>query len=193
MAVQEQLYTAGDLWELSHRAEYADKRLELIEGAIVEMSPTGIVHGVIVSKLDRLIGNFVEQHKLGTTTGAETGYRLKVNPDGRDTVRAPDVSFVASGRLPEELPDSYGLLAPDLAAEVVSPTDTADDIHERVQDFLRSGTRQVWVFYPKRRNAVVHTPDGARTIEADGVLDGGEVLPGFSVRVSDVYAVLHSS
>jgi Uma2 family endonuclease len=190
MAVQERLYTADDLWELSHRSEYADKRLELVEGVLVEMSPTGISHGVIVSKLDRLIGTFVEEHKLGSTTGAETGYRLKVNPEGRDTVRAPDVGFVASGRFPEEIPDGYALLAPDLAVEVVSPTDTASENHDKVQDYLRFGTRQVWVFYPNRRTAVVHTPEGARTIEADGTLDGGDVLPGFSVRLSEIYAVL---
>jgi len=190
MAVEQKLYTAADLWEMSHLPEYADKRLELVEGEIIEMNPSAGGHGLVVSKIDRLIRVFAEQNQLGETTGAETGFLLQKNPIGKDTVRAPDVGFIAAGRLSSEMLKGYIPLAPDLAVEVVSEYDTATEIIERVSDFLRAGTRMVWVFYPKPRTAVVHTPYGSRTIDSDGVLDGGDVLPGFSVPVSEVFSVL---
>jgi Uma2 family endonuclease len=187
MVSQEKLHTAADLWELSHQAEYADKRLELVEGAIVEMSPTGGVHGVITSKLDRLIGAFVEANRLGITTGAESGYILQTDPH---TVRAPDVGFVAADRLPDGPPEGYIPLAPDLAVEVVSPSDSASEIHERVQDFLRAGTRQVWVIYPRSRTAEVHTAKAAQALDETAMLDGSDVLPGFRVALADVFSAL---
>jgi Uma2 family endonuclease len=191
MAVQQKFYTADDLWELSHQPEYADKRLELVQGVIVEMAATGGEHGGLALEIGALIRNHVKAHSLGYYTGAESAYILWKDPQGvKDTVRAADVAFVRGERLPNGLPRGYIPLAPDLAVEVVSPSDSATDIHEKVQDYLRYGTRLVWFFYPGDRTAVVHTPDASHIIEADGTLDGGDVLPGFSVKLSDVYAVL---
>jgi Uma2 family endonuclease len=190
MVVQEKFYTADDLWELSHLPENSDKRLELVEGEIREMSPSGGAHGGVVSKADRFIGDYVERNQLGYVTGAETGYTLHKNPRGRDTVRAPDVGFVRAERLPDGLPNGYIPFAPDLAVEVVSPNDTAQDIHDKVQDYLRYGTLLVWVLYPKTRTAMAHTGEGAITLRANEVLDGGDVLPGFSVKLSEIFAVL---
>ncbi len=192
MVVQERTTSAEELWELSHRPEHADQRLELVEGIVRVMSPTGGQHGAVASKADRLISDFVEEHGLGYTTAAETGYVLFKNPDGRDTVRAPDVGFVRADRLPEGLPEGYIPFAPDLAVEVVSPGDAASDIHDKVHDFLRYGTRLVWVLYPKSRTATVHTPEGAHTVDAQGALDGGDVLPGFSLRLGELFSVLNT-
>lgn len=188
MVTQEKHFSAADLWALSHQPHNKDKRLELVAGVIIEMSPAGGKHGFIASRLDRLIGNFVEENDLGYTTAAETGYILSKNPHGRDTVRAPDVGYVSKGRLPEGLPDGYIPFAPDLAVEVVSPHDSASAMHDRVTDFLKHGTRLVWVFYPTSQSVAVHTPEGAFTLEAGDTLDGGEVLPGFRLRVGDVFS-----
>jgi Uma2 family endonuclease len=190
MVVQEKFYTADDLWELSHLPEYADKRLELVEGAIREMAPTGGEHGGVAGEAYVFIRVHVRQNNLGYCTAAESGYRLHKNPRGKDTVRAPDVGFVRAERLPNGLPSGYIALAPDLAVEVVSPNDTAQDIHDRVQDFLKYGTPLVWVLYPKTRTAMVHTSEGAITLSEDDVLDGGNVLPGFRVKLSEIFAVL---
>jgi Uma2 family endonuclease len=190
MVVQEKVHTVEELWELSHRSEYVDKRLELSEGRLIVMSPAGWKHGGIASKLDRKIGDFVEEHDLGITTAAETGYILYKNPDpdGKDTVRAPDIGCIAAARLPSgDIPDGYVPFAPDLAVEVVSPHDDPEDIHKKVTEYLKFGTRLVWVFYPKSRSVGAYTPTSFRSIDIDGVLDGGDVLPGFKVAVRDIF------
>lgn len=187
MVVREQLYTAQDLWEISHLPENADKRLELSEGVLIEMTPAGGQHGGIAFSFGLLVGPFVRNNNLGYLTAAETGYILYKNPNGRDTVRAPDVGFVAKARLPEGLPEGYIPFAPDLAVEVVSPNDDAGEVQQKVMEYLRYGTRLVWVFYPRTRSVVAHTQTQAVTIDSGGTLDGGDVLPGFQLPVQDIF------
>jgi Uma2 family endonuclease len=188
MVVDVRHYTAADLWELSHSREYANMRLELSQGELIVMSPSGWKHGVATAKFLRVVSDFAELHHLGEVTGAETGYILFTDENGRDTVRAPDVGFVASARVPDELPDSgYVPFAPDLAVEIVSPNDKAHEIQEKVTEYLQYGTRQVWVGYPNSRQLVVHSSKGSRTFYADDLLDGGDVLPGFRVQVRKLF------
>jgi Uma2 family endonuclease len=182
MQVQEKLYTAADLWELSRDG----RRRELVKGVIVEMSPTGDVHGVVAAWVGHLILAHVDAHDLGEVAAAETGFRLSTDPD---TVRAPDVAVIRKERL-EPMTGRYYTIAPDLAVEVVSPGDTASDIHDKVRDFLQAGTRLVWVIYPSSRTVVVHTLARSETLEGDAPLDGGEVLPGFKLPASDVFGKL---
>src|SRR5215470_1869059 len=120
---KDRLFTAEDLWdkeELEDAGHY-----ELYQGVLVPMSPTGDKHGVVAFELGRLIGNFVIEHDLGEVTAAETGFRLAHNPD---TVLAPDVAFIAKSRL-TPLTGKYYEIAPDLAVEVVSPSDRAGRLH----------------------------------------------------------------
>jgi len=187
MVIREKLYRVADLWEISHRPENDAKHIELVEGVIIMAAAVGGKHGGIALKLGRVVGDFVDEHHLGYTTAAETGFILEENPDGRDTVRAPDVGFIRAERLPEGLPDQYVPLAPDLAVEVVSPYDTASDIHEKVADYLRHGTPLVWVAYPKSRTIAVHTSGGSVTLGLDDTLGGGVVLPGFSVKIREIF------
>jgi Uma2 family endonuclease len=186
--VQEKLYTAEDLWELSHRPENEGRRLELSEGVLIEMSPAGGKHGGIALDLGSLVRSHVKEHNLGYTTAAETGYILFKNPHGKDTVRAPDVGFVSAARLPEGLPDGYIPVAPDLAIEVVSPDDSADEIEKKVNEYLKHGTRMVWVFYPKTRSVLAQTPNSIQRLDINGTLDGGDVLPGFRLAVREVFS-----
>ncbi|HEX2907843.1 MAG TPA: Uma2 family endonuclease [Phototrophicaceae bacterium] len=187
MVTREQLYTVADLWRLSHSGEYDQQRLELSEGELIVMSPAGGKHGGIAARLGRLIGNYVEAHHLGEITAAETGYILFQNADGKNTVRAPDVGFVAAERLPDGLPDEYLPFAPDLAVEVVSPNDDAEDLQLKVRQYLRYGTPLVWVVYPKSQTVVVHTPQETRTLELEDTLDGGDMLPGFTLAVKSIF------
>jgi len=187
MAIQERFYSAEDLWVLSHATEYSEQRLELIEGVLVVMSPAGGKHGGLAFELAFAVGGFVKEHDLGYVTAAETGYILFKNPHRGDTVLAPDVGYVRADRLPDGLPDQYIPLAPDLAIEVVSPNDTASEIHDKVTTYLKYGTRLIWVFYPTSKTVAVHTQAGSHTVDADGVLDGGEVLPGFTLKVSQIF------
>jgi Uma2 family endonuclease len=184
MAVQGKLYTVDEFWETFGET----KRLELVKGVPTQMAPNGTAHGAVSLLLGHLIFMYVEEHDLGLAVGAETGFVLTQNPD---TVRAPDVGFVAKARLPDQIPAQYFPGPPDLAVEVVSPNDSATSIHDKVLDYLHAGTRLVWVVYPESRNVVAYTSvDKALIFDADGVLDGGEVLPGFALPVRDVFKKL---
>lgn len=183
MAVQLRLYTASDLWEMSHRVDDRE-RLELVRGEIRVMTPSGGRHGEVAIEAGALIRAHVKSHRLGRVTGAETGYVLSTNPD---TVRAPDVGFVSSTRAPDPFPDEFIPYAPDLAVEVVSPYDTATKIHQKVAEYLHAGTRTVWVLYPESKTIVVHISDGAHTLTEQDMLSGGDVLPGFSVLVGEMF------
>src|SRR5438093_9009199 len=115
MAVQEKFYTADDLWELSRRDDSDTTWYELDEGELIEMSATGDRHGLVTNWLAFLITGHVVEYDLGEVFAAETGFVLFTNPKtGRDTVRGPDVAFVAKHRL---IPTSgkFYRLAPDLA------------------------------------------------------------------------------
>jgi Uma2 family endonuclease len=182
MTTSRTIYTAEDLMRLSSEG----KRCELVKGELVEMAPTGGRHGRVSSRIDRRLGNFVEQHGLGEVFAAETGFRLARNPD---TVRAPDVAFVARERLPSpDLPTGYPELAPDLVVEVLSPSDTAVQVQAKVEDWLRAGVRLAWVVYPDTRSVVVYRSLSEVVVlgEEDN-LQGDPVLPGFSCPVADIF------
>jgi Uma2 family endonuclease len=187
MTVQERLYTADDLWVLSHADTDEDKRYELDNGALIEMAPAGDIHGAITVWVGHLIVGYVAAHDLGEVSGAETGYRLSANPD---TVRAPDVGFIVKARL-QPLTGKYYTVAPDLAVEVVSPSDSARQMRRKANQYLTAGTRLVWVIYPEDREVDVYQPGhDPRTFKTGEALDGGDVLPGFSLPVKDIFARL---
>jgi Uma2 family endonuclease len=189
MVVRERLYTAEDLWELSHSPEYNEKRLELSEGVLIIMAPAGIQHGNFAMKLGHRIAAYVEAHEMGVVTAAESGYILFTDADSKDTVRAPDVGFISKQRIPEAgLPEGYFQGAPDLAVEVVSPNDTAEEVQQKVNEYLQAGTRAVWVFYPKPQTIAVYTPSDTQTLRPGDTLDGGDVLPGFTLAVQDLFS-----
>ncbi|MBC6936489.1 MAG: Uma2 family endonuclease [Chloroflexi bacterium] len=189
MLVQERFYTAEEFWELLGQPEYAGKRVELVEGEIREMAPAGGEHGEVAIGIGSLIWSHVQQNRLGRVTAAETGYVLYKNsdPGGRDTVRAPDVGFVSLERAPQPFSEKFVPLAPDLAVEVISPNDGAEAVEEKVLDYLRYGVRQVWLIYPSSKTIVVQTSAEIRRLAAGDTLDGGDVLPGFSVRVGEIF------
>ncbi len=180
-----QLITLEQFWELP---EIPDKQVELVRGELVEMPPPGAIHNVIVDEIHGLLRAFVKEHQLGIAFGDNTGYVLHRGPD---TVRIPDVSFIAWERVPETgIPEENWLIPPDLAVEVVSPSDHANDVYDKAREYVESGVRTVWVLWPKRRAVSVHTRDD-KTAELgpDDELNGGDVLPGFTVRVGDLFTL----
>jgi len=193
MVTQERLYTAEDLWELSQRPENAGKRFRLIEGVLYEVSPTGWLHGKVTWLLTIHVGNFVLAHSLGHMTGAETGYVLYRNPDGKDTVLAPDLAFIRQEQGLETVTEQYVPFAPDLAVEVMSPSNTDVEITSKVDAYLRYGTRMVWVVFPKEQRLLVYRPTGEaneanlRFLSIDDMLDGEDVLPGFTLPLRQLF------
>ena len=158
---------------------------ELVAGEIREMVPAGARHGKLTSRLDSRLSRFVERHDLGTVFGAETGVVIRRNPD---TVRAPDAMFVSSDRLPpDQIPDGFLTLAPDLAVEVVSPRDAWTDVHAKVDEYLTAGVDLVWIVDGRNRKIHVYEqPDRVRVLNDVDTLDGGDVLPGFSCPVTEI-------
>jgi len=160
-------------------------RRELIDGEVRTMTPSGFRHGRIALEIARVLGNHVKSERLGVVTAAETGFRLEMGPD---MVRAPDVAFVRAERQPGD--DVVGFFdgAPDLAVEVTSPSDSFSDVEEKTQCWLAHGAAQVWNVDPATRRVMVHTPDGTvRDLGPDDTLDGGALLPGFSVKVAALF------
>lgn len=184
----ERFYTADDLWELSHQPEYADKKLELSNGSLIVMSPIGQQHGIKTNRVSFKISSFVYDRGLGEVTAAETGYVLGKTVEGRDVVRAPDIGYIRAERLSVESSERYVKGAPDLAVEVMSPNDTADEIQKKVGEYLQYGTRLVWVVFPALKTVVVRTVEGSRTLTEKDTLEGGDVLPGFVLLLSELFS-----
>jgi Uma2 family endonuclease len=181
MAAEKTLMTAYDLIFMPDDGN----RHELVRGELRTRPSAGAVQGSIASRLGIRFGNHVETHALGGLFGAATGFYLARNPD---LVRAPDLAFVAAGRFPGgRLPVVFPELAPDLVAEVVS-TQGIQDVEEKVKDWLDAGVRMVWVLLAATRTVRIHRPGvAARVITAEAMLDGEDVLPGFTCPVLDLF------
>jgi Uma2 family endonuclease len=159
------------------------RRYELVRGVVCEMSPTNDVHGLVASQIDHLLRLWNRPRRAGRVR-IESGFVLAREPD---TVRGPDVSFVRRAR--DGVVDGPWVRGgPDLAVEIRSPGDRRGEIDERVEDYLRAGRLLVWVVDPARRTIVVRTPGAPdRMLPEQDDIDGGDVLPGFSVPVREVF------
>lgn len=173
------LMTADEL----ERLPEAGKRMELVRGHLVVSEPPGFRHGNIVVNLSFALNQFVRVAQLGRVL-AESGYVLATNPD---TVRGPDISFVRQEHIPDPIPIGFARFAPDLAIEVLSPSNRPGKVLEKVADYLNAGTELVWVIDPDRRQARVYRADGSVSIVEDsGALEGEQILPGFSCALAEV-------
>ena len=179
--------TADELPALSARLSALGKRTRLVRGDLAVMAPAGGRHGQVAHTLALFIGIYVRDRNLGRVFAAETGFLVRRCPD---TVRAPDVAFVARERLgTKETPDGFLELAPDLAVEVVSPGDSAGAVRDKIQDWLAVGTGLVWVVYSETRSVSVHRQ--GRPVEAlseADTLTGAPVLDDFAVPVHELFA-----
>lgn len=161
-------------------------RYDLIRGELVRMPPTGWSHSTISSRLNRRIGIYVELNNLGETATSEPGFILHRNPD---VLLSPDVAFVSNDRLPPDDYERFAELAPDLAVEVISPSERPQHIQVKIDEYLLAGVRQVWIVEPRQRTVTIHTPDAEPIVFAESdSIDGGEVLPGFELAVADIFS-----
>jgi Uma2 family endonuclease len=174
--------TADDLIRMADDG----KRYELVAGELRMMSPAGWKHGRDGSRLGRILGRHVDDHDLGEMFMAETGFLLSRDPD---TVRAPDISFIAKQNLPKEEPESaYWPGAPDLAVEVLSPNDRTGEVDAKIRDWLDGGAKQVWIVDPGVKTITVYrSPTDVESFAVGQTLEGGDVVRGFSCAVADVF------
>ena len=179
--VADRLYSPEDFSVLRDQRGF-----ELIDGRLREKA-MGMEAGMVGARLLGLLGAHVMANSLGHVVNSECGYQIFADRPSR--IRKPDGSFVARGKLPDEKPfRGNSRVPPDLAFEVVSPNDFAEDVNERVVDFLGAGVRLVWVVYPSTRTVQVFRPGGvAAHLTATDELGGEDVVPGFSCRISDIF------
>lgn len=176
--------TAVDLYNMPDHGGHH----ELVKGELIPMSPASTLHGDIAMRLGSHMWNYATENNLGKVFAAETGFILAQNPD---TVRAPDVAFVAKERIPEEgVPETgFWAIAPDLVAEVVSPNDRQSEVQDKVTDYLASGVRLVWIVDPQTKTVMVYQhPQQVQLLLASDALNGGDVLPGFELPLAKLFA-----
>jgi Uma2 family endonuclease len=161
---------------------------ELIRGKVVSVCRPNPQHGCLTNELAFKLTAHSKKKNLGKVVVGDAGIYLERDPD---TVRGPDIFFVRSERVPKGgLSIKYLEFAPDLCVEIVSPNDAWTDIESKVKQFLAIGVRLVWVVDPKRRVARVYRADGMEDISEDGALSGEDVMPGFSLKLKDLFAAL---
>lgn len=179
ITVQPYLYTVEEFMQLDLPD---DNRYELSEGEIVDMGTTGYRHGEVQRKLERVFILFLEQNKLGKTY-SNTGFRL-----AEKTVRAPDVAFLPLSKLPPVI-DGAIPLPPDLAIEVISPTDDWSQIIKKIREYQEAKVPLIWLVDPYMPCVFLfHQTDTYPTIlKLEDDLDGEDVVPGFKLNVKDLF------
>ena len=178
----EKLLTADDLLRLYSQ----DVRGELLRGVLYETQPTGIRHGKTVVNLIVLLAGFVEPRQMGTFLASDVGFLLEREPD---TVREPDVAFISARRLPldRDVP-GYFEGPPDLAVEIASPGNSPRQLFDKARMWISFGVPIVWTVDPKARTLGVHQPNQPLIrLSVEDTLDGGQVLPGFTCTVADLF------
>jgi Uma2 family endonuclease len=183
MTTREKLYTVEEFLEYADRPENQHKQLELVDGVIVEVPPPHFANSTIAGLIAHFLWAYVLENDSGIVGVPDGGFRLSEN-----TVRVPDVSYVVKSRLskiPRLVPDG-----PDLAVEVVSPSDERD-VNEKLLLFIKRGTRLAWAVYPKTKTVLEFrpTPEGVLLNEftTDDTLSGHNVLPGFELPVANIF------
>lgn len=164
------------------------KRWELVKGELIQMAPAGYGHGRISSRICKLLETFAEEKSLGVVCAAETGFITSRNPD---TVRAPDAMFISHQRLSNDIdPDHFLSIPPDLAVEVISPSERWSEIEEKVEEYIKAGVRLIWLIDPRTRTVHVHRPPNqVRILKEDDTLTGEDVLLGFAVPIRDLLTI----
>ena len=182
MTTQQKLITADEFLLLEER----DRLYELVDGVMREKAMAGQQRGRIKAKIIGELGNHTRENRQGWVVSS-VGYILQRNPD---TVRLADVSWVSTRRdSPEAIP-GFPEGAPDLAIEVKSPTNTYAEMARRGEMWLEYGCRMAWIAYPERQTIAVHRPGQApETLGVDDTLDGGALLPGFSIPVRRIFGL----
>lgn len=176
--------TEADVLVAEHRY---DRLYELVDGVLVEKG-MGFTESLIAVVFIKLLDDFTVRGNIGVVTAPDGTMRLFAG-----LVRIPDVAFISWDRLPgRRLPkEPIPSLAPDLAVEVLSVSNTLAEMTRKRREYFAAGVRLIWEVDPRERLVYVYTPDGSTTKLGDGqILDGGTVLPGFSVAISDIFAAL---
>lgn len=188
-AIQRKPLTAADLL----RMDAEGKRGELVRGVFCETMPPGKLHGIFAANLVFLLKLFVRPRRLGIVATSEMGVWVERDPD---TVRAPDIAFFSAEQDPPgaEIPPGYSRNVPALAVEVASPSDSRPALHDKALMWLNAGARMAWNVHPETKTVDVYRPNHPTITLAEGdVLEGCDVIPGFSCQVSEIFEIYADS
>ena len=165
--------------------DHEDRLYELVDQTLVEKT-VGTYESYLAMLLGRVLGNFATEHNLGIVLGADGMLRLAPG-----LVRIPDVSFIGWDRLPNRrIPDqAIADLVPNLAVEVISPGNTREEMDRKLREYFDAGIRQVWYVYPQSGQVKVYKSlDQSDTLSQQQTIDGGDILPGFTLPVAELLA-----
>jgi len=167
---------------------------EIVEGKLIRMPGSGVDASRIGARLLIALGGYVDAHGLGDVLGADGTYDLTQPGDPTDTALVPDVSFCATGRLPARGTAgarSYAKLAPDLAAEIVSPSQYRKEMEDKARLYIARGVRLHWIVWPNRQEVDVWRPASPdapiQTLTLADSLDGLDVVPGFTYALAKLF------
>ena len=159
---------------------------ELIDGVIVRMSPTGGVHAFLESRLDRRLGVFIDDAKIGLCMVGEIGINIRHDPD---RIRGADLAFWSNAKLPDGPPPGFIDVAPDLVVEIFSPTDRWAEMNEKIEDYFSIGVGEVWIVEPEEKTVFVYRSATQRTpLRRGDTLTGSGSLTGFTLPVNELFA-----
>lgn len=176
-ALETRVHTADELLRMPDDGY----RYELVQGELIRMSPAGTRHGRIGTRIAARLALFAEERRLGVVVSGDTGFILSRNPD---TVRAPDAAFVRADRYVDT--DRFFPGPPDLAIEVISPTDLYTEVDAKTREYLEAGTRAVVIVNPRTRTVRVHRHSGVT--EVTSVLEVEDVVPGWKMSIEELFA-----
>jgi Uma2 family endonuclease len=182
MTAEKTLYTIDDLYDLPDDG----RRYELLDGALVEMSPGNLEHSDVMLNIGELLRAHVRPRRLGRVVVGDPGIVLGRDPD---RVRAPDVAFFSRGRFPSgRLPATFSDVVPDIAVEIISPGDRASAVQQKTEEWLRAGVRLVLNVYPDTRTVAAFSGLDSHRLYHDGdSIAFTPVLPDFSLAVSEIF------
>ncbi len=162
---------------------------EIVDGELREKPVAGYIHALVITHLMYIIGNYVRAQQLGACYADGLTYILHVDDNDVPRTRIPDFSFMRRGALPQFDKRRPVPAAPTLAVEVVSASESAAELNDKINDYLTYGAEAVWVIYPEAQKLHVHQPN-SKTItvyEADDTLQDEALLPGLSVTIRDLF------
>jgi Uma2 family endonuclease len=181
MAVQPKI-TAQAFEEFISLRVNSDRRFELVDGEIVEKTPTE-EHGYLASLLNARIFIYLEKNPIGRVV-VEARYRM---PKDEHNAYLPNVSFTSTERLQPLVKSGAVPHMPDLAIEIKSPNDKTLDMRKRAWYYLENGSRMVWLVFPHKQQIEVHTAEDIQTLTINDLLDGSDVLPEFTLALKDIF------
>lgn len=161
-------------------------RYEVVNGELVTVGSAGAKHGYYVSLIHIILGSYVRSQRIGFTFDSDTSFKMKSG-----NRRSPACSFFSKERLQSlgGIPRGYIEGSPDLAVEVLSDANTVGEIHDRLVEYFENGSRLVWIIHPEEKYVLVYRRPEPEALKKPGdILEGGEVIPGFALDLSEFFA-----